>query len=163
MQVALAIAMSGARLDLGQADAALGELQIAQLDPQRAFVWSPALFDAYATVLEELGREEEAEQWWQRSDRATIALEQAAIPEGEDTVEIIEEFLEPEPGPQVAPEPAADEAESGTRTVSDAGTPLDGVDLVLADLDGVVYTGENAIPMPSRRSTPRSRPGASAT
>ena len=114
VQVALAIAMSGARLDLGQADAALGELQIAQLDPQRAFVWSPALFDAYATVLEELGREEEAEQWWQRSDRATIALEQAAIPEGEDTVEIIEEFLDPEPGPRVAPEPAADEAESGT-------------------------------------------------
>ena len=30
--------------------------------------------------------------------------------------------------------------------MSDAGTPLDGVDLVLADLDGVVYTGENAIP-----------------
>ena len=87
---------------------------VAQLDPQRAFVWSPALFDAYATVLEELGREEEAEQWWQRSDRATIALEQAAIPEGEDTVEIIEEFLEPEPEPQAAPEPVADEAESGT-------------------------------------------------
>ena len=53
--------------------------------PERAFAWSPALFDAYATVLEELGRDDEAEQWWQRSDRATIALEQAAIPEGEDT------------------------------------------------------------------------------
>jgi hypothetical protein len=45
-------------------------------------------------VLEELGHEDEAEQWWQRSDRATIALEQAAIPEGEDTVEIIEELSE---------------------------------------------------------------------
>jgi len=99
VQVALAIAMSGARLDLGQPEAALTELQIPQLDPERAFAWSPALFDAYATVLEELGRDDEAEQWWQRSDRATIALEQAAIPEGEDTVEIIEEILEPAPDP----------------------------------------------------------------
>ncbi|TPX01009.1 hypothetical protein FJ656_29795 [Schumannella luteola] len=97
MQVELAIAMSGARLDLEQPELALTELQIPQLDPERAFSYSPALFDAYATVLEELGRADEAEQWWQRSDRATIALEQAAIPEGQDTVEIIEEFLE-EPG-----------------------------------------------------------------
>ena len=96
VQVALAIAMSGARLDLGQPEAALTELQIPQLDPERAFEYSPALFDAYATVLEELGRDDEAEQWWQRSDRASIALEQASIPEGQDTVEIIEEFLEDE-------------------------------------------------------------------
>ena len=95
VQVALAIAMSGARLDLGQVEAALTELQIPQLDPERAYPWSPALFDAYATVLEDLGRTEEAEQWWQRSDRATIALERAAIPEGEDTVEIIDEDWDP--------------------------------------------------------------------
>ncbi len=94
VQVALAIAMSGARLDLDQPELALSELQIPQLDPERAFSYSPALFDAYATVLEELGRDDEAEQWWQRSDRAAIALEQAAIPEGQDTVEIIEEFLD---------------------------------------------------------------------
>ncbi|WP_395641090.1 hypothetical protein [Pseudolysinimonas sp.] len=91
VQVALAIAMSGARLDLGQPEAALTELQIPQLDPERAFVWSPALFDAYATVLEDLGRTDEAEQWWQRSDRATIALDRATIPAGEDVVEIIDE------------------------------------------------------------------------
>lgn len=91
VQVALAIAMSGARLDLGQPEAALGELQIPQLDPERAYSYSPALFDAYATVLEDLGRTEEAEEWWQRSDRAAAALERAAIPEGEDTVEIVEE------------------------------------------------------------------------
>jgi hypothetical protein len=91
VQVALAIAMSGARLDLGQPEAALEELRIPQLDPERAFAWSPALFDAYATVLEELGREDEAEQWWQRSDRASIALERAALPDGEEIVEVIEE------------------------------------------------------------------------
>jgi len=111
VQVALAIAMSGARLDLEQPELALSELQIPQLDPERAFSYSPALFDAYATVLEELGRDDEAEQWWQRSDRAVIALEQAAIPEGQDTVEIIEEFFddelssEPTDPPEAAPSP----------------------------------------------------------
>lgn len=96
VQVALAIAMSGARLDLGQTDAALVELQIPQLDPERAFAWSPALFDAYATVLEDLGRSAEAEQWWQRSDRAAIALANADFPEGADTVQIIEEEWDPD-------------------------------------------------------------------
>lgn len=74
VQVELAIAMSGARLDLGQTDAALVELQIPQLDPDTAFPWSPALFDAYATVLEDLGRDDEATTWFTRSDVATAAL-----------------------------------------------------------------------------------------
>lgn len=74
VQVELAIAMSGARLDLGQVEAALVELQIPQLDPDTAYPWSPALFDAYATVLEDLGRDEEAETWFTRSDLATAAL-----------------------------------------------------------------------------------------
>ena len=91
VQVLLAIAMSGARLDLGQTDAALVELQIAQLDPNTAFSWSPALFDAYAAVLEDLGREDEAEEWWQRSDRATAALEAGQHTDDEDVVEVYEE------------------------------------------------------------------------
>ncbi len=92
VQVLLAIAMSGARLDLGQTDAALVELQIPQLDPDTAFSWSPALFDAYASVLEDLGREDEAEEWWQRSDRATAALEAgAASDDDDDVVEVYEE------------------------------------------------------------------------
>lgn len=91
VQIELAIAMSGARLDLGQPDAALLELQIPQLDPDRAFEWSPALFDAYATVLEELGRDDEASEWFARSERAAEALAAAADPDGGDVVEIVEE------------------------------------------------------------------------
>jgi len=97
VQVSLAIAMSGARLDLGQPELALTELEIPQLDPEVAYSYSPALFDAYATVLEELGRTAEAQKWWERSERATAALEEAAAPEGQDTVEVFEEELdEPE-------------------------------------------------------------------
>ena len=105
VQVSLAIAMSGARLDLGQPELALTELEIPQLDPQRAFSYSPSLFDAYATVLEELGRTDEAELWWERSERATDALDAAAVPDGEDTVEIVEEVLDGAPD---APEPSED-------------------------------------------------------
>ena len=93
VQVALAIAMSGARLDLGQPDLALVELQIPQLDPDRAFEWSPALFDAYATVLEELGRDDEAAEWFRRSERASDALAEADDPDGGDVVEIVEDGI----------------------------------------------------------------------
>ena len=81
VRVELAIAMSGARLDLGQTEAALTELQIPELDPDTAFSYSPALFDAYATVLEDLGRTDEARQWFDRSDRATAALRERCGPE----------------------------------------------------------------------------------
>ena len=94
VQVELAIAMSGARLDLGQADAALAELQIPQLDPNTAFSYSPALFDAYATVLEELGREAEAEEWYERSDRASAALDLAENPDAGDVIEVVEEDVD---------------------------------------------------------------------
>ena len=88
VQVELAIAMSGARLDLGNAEAALSELQIPQLDATKAFTWSPALFDSYAAVLEELGRDEEAETWYSHADAAAEALENAGINE---VIEVIEE------------------------------------------------------------------------
>ena len=103
VQVLLAIAMSGARLDLGQNDAALDELQIPQLDPNTAFPWSPLLFDAYAAVLEDLGREKEAELWWMRSDRASEAIDAGTREPEDDVVEIVEEgeegpvFQEEEP------------------------------------------------------------------
>ncbi|MCU1525540.1 MAG: hypothetical protein JWO18_2434 [Microbacteriaceae bacterium] len=100
VQVQLAIAMSGARLDLGQTDAALAELQIPQLDPGKAFSWSPALFDAYAAVLEDLGREDDAEEWWQHSDRASEALDSGGDTGDDDVVEIIEEDADEDSGPK---------------------------------------------------------------
>ncbi|TQL48328.1 hypothetical protein FB562_1419 [Homoserinimonas aerilata] len=110
VQVELAIAMSGARLDLGQLDAALGELEIPQLDPDRAFSWSPALFSAYATVLEDLGRASEAEEWNARADRAADALDgTTADSEDDDIVEVFEEELEDEAGDAAGDEPAADD------------------------------------------------------
>jgi len=74
VRVELAIAMSGARLDLGETERALSELDIPELDPDRAFSWSPGLFAARAAVLEELGRLDEAQQWQRRAEVAADAL-----------------------------------------------------------------------------------------
>lgn len=84
--VELAIARSGARLDLGQPDLALVELDIPQLNPQKVFSYSPALFDTYAIVLAELGRTEEAEVWAARADLAAQALADA---EGDGDTQLV--------------------------------------------------------------------------
>jgi hypothetical protein len=102
VRVELAIAMSGARLDLGDARAALDELERAPLRTDRVFPWSPELFTAFATVHEELGDTAEAERWHALADRATGALDDAAAEFSE--VEITEVEIEP-----AAEEPAADE------------------------------------------------------
>lgn len=93
VQVSLAIAMSGARLDQEQPEAALAELEIPQLDPDRAFSYSADLFHAYAEVLEELGREDDAARWRERAARAEAALDQAAVTDEHETIDIIEEDL----------------------------------------------------------------------
>lgn len=91
VRVELAIAMSGARLDLGETERALRELDIPELDPDRAFEWSPALFAARATVLEELGRDDEAEQWFRRAEVAADALD-AASGAADREVVVVEEL-----------------------------------------------------------------------
>ncbi|MDT3331685.1 primosomal protein, partial [Microbacterium sp. KSW-18] len=88
VRVELAIAMSGARLDLGQPDRALQELDIPELDPDTAFPWSPGLFAARAAVLEELGQDDGAAQWQRRADIAAAAL--GEIDADSETIEVDE-------------------------------------------------------------------------
>ncbi|PRA78789.1 hypothetical protein CQ045_17090 [Microbacterium sp. MYb66] len=112
VRVALAIAMSGARLDQGDLELALGELEIPELDPDRAFEWSPALFAARAAVLEDLGRDDEAAFW---SHRAEVAAQALGVDEAGDEEIFIEdsmiegEFLDDEIAEPTA-EPAAEES-----------------------------------------------------
>ncbi|AWB95258.1 hypothetical protein DCE93_05950 [Agromyces badenianii] len=107
VQVGLAIAMSGARLDLGQPEIALAELEIPQLDPDRAFSYSPALFSAYAEVLEELGRAAEAATWRARADRAEAAL---GGPAEAESIEIFEVEIDELPDEAISDEAISDEA-----------------------------------------------------
>ncbi len=97
VQATLAIAMSGARLDLGQPELALAELEIPQLKPDTAFGYSPELFRAYAEVLAELGRDKDAALWTKRAEVAEAALEETygSVLELEDQ-EVVTEWNEPE-------------------------------------------------------------------
>ncbi|WP_258061949.1 hypothetical protein [Arthrobacter sp. ZGTC412] len=70
----LAIVAAGARTDLGQLDAAVAELEIAQLDINRAFSYSPRLFRAYGDALAAVGRTAEAEKWQKQAVVAENAL-----------------------------------------------------------------------------------------
>ncbi|WP_235825388.1 primosomal protein [Agromyces badenianii] len=119
VQVGLAIAMSGARLDLGQPEIALAELEIPQLDPDRAFSYSPALFSAYAEVLEELGRAAEAATWRARADRAEAAL---GGPAEAESIEIFEVEID-----ELPDEAISDEA-SVEPEVADVAAPADSGD-----------------------------------
>ncbi|MDT0184038.1 primosomal protein [Microbacterium sp. ARD31] len=112
VRVELAIAMSGARLDLGDAERALLELDIPELDPDRAFEWSPALFAARAAVLEELGRTDEADRWHQRAVIAADALDAASGLGDLETITIdeIDEIDEIDDVDDVDDEPMTDPA-----------------------------------------------------
>jgi tetratricopeptide (TPR) repeat protein len=70
----LAIVAAGARADLGQLDAAVAELEIPQLDINRAFSYSPRLFRAYADALAAVGRTAESEKWQKQAVVAENAL-----------------------------------------------------------------------------------------
>lgn len=113
VRVALAIAMSGARLDQGEPELALGELQIPELDPDRAFEWSPALFGAHAAVLEDLGRDDEAAFWAQRAEVAADVLGMSGDDEDEIVIEdgLIEgESADDEGSAEIAGEASTSEA-----------------------------------------------------
>lgn len=136
VRVELAIVKSGARLDLGQNDAALEELRIPELRKDKAFEYSPALFASFAGVLEELGRDDEAAEWFALADRAIDALEEALAPgelefvgittEGGDPVDApADEGVDLEPARETAPaDDTAPADETGGPEDADADAPI---------------------------------------
>ena len=82
-RVELAIVVSGARRDLGQAEAAVVALQGAALSSDRIEPWTPRLWYAYAEALLAAGRRDEAVRWFESvaaidDDEDTDAAERAA-------------------------------------------------------------------------------------
>ena len=61
------IVAAGARRDLGQSDAALVMLQIPALNARRTEPWLARLRYAYADLLAEVGRTDEARTWFERA------------------------------------------------------------------------------------------------
>ena len=92
-RIELRIVASGARRDMGDAKGALAELQVPELKERRARPWIARLFYAYADVLNELGREDEAREYFARAssvDRegVTDADERLAALEGVELVDV---------------------------------------------------------------------------
>ena len=114
VRVNLAIAMSGARLDLNQNEMALAELEIPELNPEKVFDYSPHLFRAYADTLEILGRDAEAKRWATLADRAVKALGAKNAPAFE-VQDIVEEITIPEPYEARAPREPRGERSYGDR------------------------------------------------
>ena len=84
VRINLAIALSGARLDLGQVELAKQELEIPELSPKTVFEQSPLLFRSYAEVLRELGQD--GTKWEELAGRAEKALSQTE----EETISLTE-------------------------------------------------------------------------
>jgi hypothetical protein len=91
-RVDLAIALSGARLDMGQSDLALAELEIPELNPSKVFEYTVPLFRAYAECLRELKRDTDAKKWDDLAARAEKQFEDKQKPDSEffDVIEEIE-------------------------------------------------------------------------
>ncbi|MFD3689021.1 hypothetical protein ACFWTE_29890 [Nocardiopsis sp. NPDC058631] len=92
-RIELRIVAAGARRDMGDAKAALAELQVPELKERRARPYVARLFYAYADVLEELGREDDAREYFSRasavdSDGVTDADERLAVLEGVELVDV---------------------------------------------------------------------------
>lgn len=113
VRVELAIVESGILTDQGKKSQAVVALQIPQLNPKRAFEYSPRLFSAYADALANAGRNQEAERWARLSVVAEAALGQGNFAEPE-IFDIFGEadLFEKEEKPAESPVKAADEEAS---------------------------------------------------
>lgn len=91
-RVDLSIALSGARLDMGQSDLALAELEIPELNPSKVFEYTVPLFRAYAECLRELNREADSKKWDDLAGLAEKQFEAKQKPDSEffDVIEEIE-------------------------------------------------------------------------
>ncbi len=79
-QVELSIVVAGARRDLGQAEAALQQLETESLQSKSRADWVARLRYAYADTLLDLGRREEAVEWFHR----VVAVDGNRITDAED-------------------------------------------------------------------------------
>ena len=106
VRVELAIVESGIYINQGKKSQAIAVLRIPQLDPKRAYHYSPRLFTAYAAALANAGKKQEAQRWERLAHMAEAALGQGDYAEPE-IFDIYGEsdLLEPEENPATDEQP----------------------------------------------------------
>ncbi|MFE2162120.1 tetratricopeptide repeat protein [Streptomyces lydicus] len=113
-QVEMRLVAAGARRDMGQADAAVVTLQSPELASSAVHPWTARLRYAYADALLEVGRADEARDWFARALEAdqggtTDASDRLAELDGVEFTDVLEESDEPEENGD------ADDADGGER------------------------------------------------
>ncbi|MEV0055745.1 hypothetical protein AB0H34_35260 [Saccharopolyspora shandongensis] len=118
--VELRIVAAGARRDLGEIEASVVSLQIAELDPKLQEPWSARLFYAYADNLAAAGREREAFTWFVHAANADDEDET-------DAPDRLEELAEKLGGPDAVEElvTEAEAAEIGDDDFGDDAAEVD--------------------------------------
>ncbi|WP_202034912.1 tetratricopeptide repeat protein [Streptomyces albus subsp. chlorinus] len=98
-QVEMRLVAAGARRDMGQADAAVVTLQSPELASTSVQPWTARLRYAYADALLEVGREEEAREWFAKALEAdqsglTDASDRLAELDGVEFIDALDEGAE---------------------------------------------------------------------
>lgn len=143
----LLIVAAGARRDMGQREAAVTMLQVPELEAPPA-PWVARLRYAYADALLAVGRAEEAREWFARAVEADTDV----VTDAADRLLALDGVALEEAASADDAEPATDADPGGdaATTAPGPGTPpaalIDAYDVVVLDLDGVVYVGDEAVP-----------------
>ncbi|WP_206323983.1 tetratricopeptide repeat protein [Streptomyces sp. HNM0574] len=95
-QVEMRLVAAGARRDMGQAEAAVVTLQSPELASNSVQPWTARLRYAYADALLEVGREDEAREWFAKALEAdqqgtTDASDRLAVLDGVEFVDALDE------------------------------------------------------------------------
>ncbi|WP_030266995.1 tetratricopeptide repeat protein [Streptomyces violens] len=124
-QVEMRLVAAGARRDMGQADAAVVTLQSPELASNAVHPWTARLRYAYADALLEVGREDEARDWFAKALEAdqggtTDASDRLAELDGvEFTDALAEDEDETDEQEDEGADAAADEAAADSTTVTE--------------------------------------------
>lgn len=82
-RVEVALVVSGIKHDQGNLKGAIAALEIPELNAKRGYEYSPRLFEAYADLLDEAGRSQEASRWMRLAVITEAALGQGDFAEPE--------------------------------------------------------------------------------
>ncbi|WP_228991520.1 tetratricopeptide repeat protein [Streptomyces sp. DH8] len=132
-QVEMRLVAAGARRDMGQIDAAIVTLQSPELASSSIQPWTARLRYAYADALLEVGREDEAREWFGKAleadkDGSTDASDRLAALDGVEFVDVLDEETDTADGTDAAdtPAPEGHDEQDGPEGHDEQDGPVDG-------------------------------------
>ncbi|WP_206507690.1 tetratricopeptide repeat protein [Streptomyces chrestomyceticus] len=130
-QVEMRLVAAGARRDMGQTDAAVVTLQSPELASNSVQPWTARLRYAYADALLEVGREDEAREWFAKALEAdqggtTNASDRLAELDGVEFTDALDEDEDENEDDETVAEAPAEPAAPARQDSSDGDAPREG-------------------------------------